>query len=603
MILVIGKHQQKKLILGFGALLTAIFAGELIVRLLIQVPAMKPIEFANEDCVYRRSTNPVLGFELKQDYRNLSPDFIESYERTNSHGQRDNERTLAKGKNTRRVLLLGDSVVEGYGLSQEKTISSQLHAILANTTREAGASYGVPTGVAVGKPTSNASVPSIEVLNFGVSAYCTLAEIELLATKGVRFSPDDVVLVFVENDFDNFNREAFPLGGTFQRPKIVNKLFKHSHFFRLLCLQTNAFQFCSESQPVEWNQAAIGNNNVAVGIRRFRELADQYGFRPSIAIWPRFTNTAIANVHYIHGNDESLVVEALASHYSIPTFRLSDTFELDFGDRTEGNHNPRLLYSQGDGLHPNPLGARIAATALQQWLMREPGSLANVNNAAIAAQSLNQESKNQKSFDNARIVEAARQLGSAKPNYARVHNRVGNSLVEQGDYAKAIQAYRKALNEDPNNAVTYNNLGIALEKAKLSGAKQSFIEAVKRQPDFALAHFNLSRMLLQENKFSAAIHGLRQTLMLAPDHVGAMTLLGQQLAKRQELEEAQQLLARAAKLKPNDAEVLNNLGVVCAASGNLIDAIRYFESALQIDPTHQQAVVNLQNTRQGTSQQ
>ena len=40
------------------------------------------------------------------------------------------------------------------------------------------------------------------------------AEIELLETKGLAFEPDVVVLVFVENDFDNFNREAFPLGGT-----------------------------------------------------------------------------------------------------------------------------------------------------------------------------------------------------------------------------------------------------------------------------------------------------------------------------------------------------------------------------------------------------
>jgi hypothetical protein len=50
--------------------------------------------------------------------------------------------------------------------------------------------------------------------------------------KGLRFDPDVVVLLFVENDFDNFNREAFPLGGTIARPAIVKALFERSHLFR-----------------------------------------------------------------------------------------------------------------------------------------------------------------------------------------------------------------------------------------------------------------------------------------------------------------------------------------------------------------------------------
>ena len=40
-----------------------------------------------------------------------------------------------------------------------------------------------------------------EVLNFGVSGYCTLAEVELLEVKGIQFQPDLVVLVFVEKRF------------------------------------------------------------------------------------------------------------------------------------------------------------------------------------------------------------------------------------------------------------------------------------------------------------------------------------------------------------------------------------------------------------------
>ena len=49
----------------------------------------------------------------------------------------------------------------------------------------------------------------VQVLNVATIGYCTRSEVELLRVKGLPFQPDRVVLVFVENDFDNFNREAF----------------------------------------------------------------------------------------------------------------------------------------------------------------------------------------------------------------------------------------------------------------------------------------------------------------------------------------------------------------------------------------------------------
>ena len=113
--------------------------------------------------------------------------------------------------------MLGDSVVEGYGLKEPDTISFQLESLFDEATTE--------------------------VLNFGVSAYCTRAEVELLEKRGLQFSPDVGVLVFVENDFDNFNREAFPLGETIQRPAIVRSAFQRSHLFRLSCVQLNLFHF------------------------------------------------------------------------------------------------------------------------------------------------------------------------------------------------------------------------------------------------------------------------------------------------------------------------------------------------------------------------
>ena len=47
----------------------------------------------------------------------------------------------------------------------------------------------------------------LQELNFGVSAYCTRAKVELLRVKGLAFDPDVVVLFVSANDFRNFNFE------------------------------------------------------------------------------------------------------------------------------------------------------------------------------------------------------------------------------------------------------------------------------------------------------------------------------------------------------------------------------------------------------------
>ncbi|MHC4580583.1 MAG: hypothetical protein ACYS14_03945, partial [Planctomycetota bacterium] len=282
------------------ATVLALLAGETIVRVLGRAPDIKPIQLDSYDCMYKRSTNPILGFELKPDCRSDNPDFIQSYERTNSHGQRDKERTLEKPDGVRRILLLGDSVVEGYGLSKSETISRQLEALYRDG--------------------------STEVLNFGVSAYCTRAEVELLETKGLRFDPDVVILLFVENDFDNFNREAFPLGGAIDRSAVVEGLFKKSHLFRLASIRLNLFGFAAEADPVRWNKDAIGENNVAEGLRRCRQLADRHGFAPLVAIWPRFLDDRIADVCFMPQDSQRLVVEHLAAINDIPSVRLSEFF-------------------------------------------------------------------------------------------------------------------------------------------------------------------------------------------------------------------------------------------------------------------------------------
>ena len=538
----------------------SLLLGEAVIRFFGVAPEIKVIELGSESCIYQRSTNPILGFELKPNFRCAKPDLIQSYERTNSHGQRDGARSIHKAEGVRRILLLGDSVVEGYGLREDDTISRQLEII--------------------------DSTGKTEVLNFGVSAYCTRAEIELLETKGLQFDPDEVVLVFVENDFDNFNREAFPLGGTIQRPPLATTLFANSHLFRATSVKLDLFHLGAEADPVQWNQNAIGDNNVVEGIRRLRALADRGTFRATIAVWPRFLNHEIVDVHVMPGSDRVLVIESLAELYGIPCFRLSHYFRQHWNS-TADVANPRLHYTSGDELHPSREGARVAALAIQRYLSKD--AVQPMPNKVVG--------------DAGRAIEVARQLGSATPNYARVHNQLGSKLVKSGDLQAAMHEFNRALEEDSQNAVAHNNLGVVYERmSNEEQAQKHFVRAVELQSDFAHAHFNLSRLLVRQGRVKAATLGLQRVLAIDPHHVGALNLFGAELGKRKRFAEAESYLERAVLLAPEHAEAHNNLGVVYAAQGQLAQAARQFQTALEADPAHPRARQNLRSVQTALDQ-
>lgn len=541
------------------ATLLSLLAGEVIVRALGRAPGIKPIQLSSYDCIYKRSTNPILGFELKANCRNDNPDFIQTYERTNSHGQRDAERTLDKPDGVRRILLLGDSVVEGYGLRESETISRRLEDL-----------YGDG---------------STEVLNFGVSAYCTRAEVELLEVKGLRFDPDVVVLVFVENDFDNFNREAFPLGGTIDRPAVVKTLFRKSHLFRLASVQLNLFHFGAEADPVRWNQDAIGDNNVTEGLRRFRQLADRHGFQPLVAIWPRFLDDRIADVCFMPQGSEQLVVEHLAAMHGIPSVRLSEFFQRHHAE-SPGEVNPRLRYSSGDELHPSPEGCRVAADALKR-ILADP----NVGRAASARETP------RSAQSDAEAVAAARAFGQTQPNYGRVHNRMGTELLKAGKPAEAVAQFKQALEADPTHAGAHYNLGVAYERLGHEEAQAQFERAIQLRPDFTHAHFNLARILMQKGLGSQAVAELQRTIQIDPDHVGALNMLGMALGRQQKFAEAQSHLERAVRLDPDHAEARSNLGAAYAGQGRLREAVTQFEAALRINPDEPETQENLKRVK------
>jgi lysophospholipase L1-like esterase len=94
----------------------------------------------------------------------------------NSQGLRDREIPLERTPGTGRIIMLGDSLVLGWGVQFDDILSKRLERKFA----------------ADGHP--------VEVINAGVGNYNSIQEVEYYLTRGYKFHPDLVVLNFDCND-------------------------------------------------------------------------------------------------------------------------------------------------------------------------------------------------------------------------------------------------------------------------------------------------------------------------------------------------------------------------------------------------------------------
>lgn len=94
----------------------------------------------------------------------------------NSLGLRDTEHNISKGNN-KRILLIGDSSVEGLSTEFNETIGQEIQRNTGN-----------------------------EVIILGIGSIGTMREKQLIVDYGLKYNPDEAILLFYANDvYDNLN--------------------------------------------------------------------------------------------------------------------------------------------------------------------------------------------------------------------------------------------------------------------------------------------------------------------------------------------------------------------------------------------------------------
>jgi len=117
----------------------------------------------------------------------------------NSQGMRGRELSYSKPPSVRRIILLGDSFVDGLGVEVGQRVSDVLEGMLNGTN----------------------SSHQFEVIAMGTMGYSTDQELLWLESDGWKYQPDSVVLMFFENDVWYNSRPTYGNSHAWPKPLFV----------------------------------------------------------------------------------------------------------------------------------------------------------------------------------------------------------------------------------------------------------------------------------------------------------------------------------------------------------------------------------------------
>jgi lysophospholipase L1-like esterase len=157
-----------------GTLVVAAVVIELFVRIVIDNGMQFDLEmWKYASAVKEVAANPLIGHQHRPNSRArlMGVDVA-----INSKGLRDREIPYARTPGTLRILMLGDSFTEGWGVALDDTFAKRLERLFATKGVKA------------------------EVINAGVGNYNTVMEVNYFLDEGRKYDPDIVVLNFTFND-------------------------------------------------------------------------------------------------------------------------------------------------------------------------------------------------------------------------------------------------------------------------------------------------------------------------------------------------------------------------------------------------------------------
>lgn len=318
------------------SLFVSAMLGETILRLLghhgAPVMSMRNINYVND---------PILDWRNKPNsVRKFGGNVVYKY---NNSGFRDLNHTLEKPQGISRIVVLGDSVTEGYGVKWQAMFTQVLQSKLGH---------------------------GFEVINISAGGLNTPQEVYLFEQEGLAYKPDLVIVNFVMNDVDfytNFkgiqrfhDQKNSEIGLLNIRVNPKFKQFLKSSaliYFVKDRLENLKYRIVGRNEGDYFTKlwASEKNRDKAIyGFEKLHILQKKNQFNVLVIIWPIVTSFDSYSYGSIH-----TWIEKEANKMKFETLDLLPCFsKIPYR---------KLQVSSVDNIHPNALGHKIAAEAFMKW--------------------------------------------------------------------------------------------------------------------------------------------------------------------------------------------------------------------------------------------
>ena len=338
-----GSRMNSRLKTGLLLLLefaTLFVLGELACRLLIG----PGLDFKNPQMIVVPHPTRIYDHRPNQNSFTIDKPFV-----TNSMGFRANHEIPLEKNGEFRILSLGDSIAVGLGVTAEDTYATQLEKRI--------------------------NQPSVKVINAGVGSYSTWNEVDLLKEKGLKISPDIVMIAFFWNDLYKKPEPVLPLSDSAQQADARTqslRWLKQSSLLMFLRERLEILRFRFVSPTFDWvHQEMIyegrsspyleeAYKQTGSSLEEFKALADANGFIPVLIIVP-----IPSQVHHLdvpmHMQQH---ITGLARRAGVRVVDLLSPMQHAY------QMNPDL-YIPWDNVHFTPQGHRVIAETLAQYLETE----------------------------------------------------------------------------------------------------------------------------------------------------------------------------------------------------------------------------------------
>lgn len=200
-------------------------------------------------------------------------------------------------------------------------------------------------------------------------------------------------------------------------------------------------------------------------------------------------------------------------------------------------------------------------------------------------------------------IDEIKELNERFPNEPTLFNIIGACYKTLGDLHSAAKMFEIAVKINPKYAEAHFNLGVILKAlGRIDQAIRSYQKAISILPNYPDAYNNIGNIFHELKRFSEAIDSYEWAIAFRHDFFQAYNNLGLCLSDFGNSELAVNNFRKAIEIEPNYIDAHFNLGISMKELGKRRESINSFESVLKIDSTHAKAHRNLSVIKKYTSE-